>query len=93
MTYIILISLIFISFTVGFYLLFARQNAIDSLIGFASLFSTAFLVTYLLELRFSVSFSGSVIIILGFLFFVITLVYSLIRFEAYRANGNSNLEG
>ncbi len=93
MTYIALITFIFITFTIGFYLLFARQNAIDSLLGFINLFSTSFLISYLLELRFSISFSGSLIVVLGFLFFIVILVYSLVRFEAYKTNGNSNIEG
>jgi hypothetical protein len=75
------------------YLIFGRQNAVDILIGFFNLFLSTFLITLYLELRYKVSFGGSLLIIFGFLYFIVTVSFILIRYESYKKLGNSNLEG
>ena len=93
MNYIFLISLIMICFSMSLYLMFGRQNTIDILLGIFNLYLTTFLITYYLELRYQVSFGGTVLVVFGSLFFVISLSFILVRFESYKKYGNSNVEG
>ncbi|GEM_PF-4665184 len=93
MTYILLISLIFITSAVSIYMMFARQNAVDSFVGLSHMFTLFVLVSHYIELIEKISFEGSLIIIFGVVFVVTALSISIIRFKQYQSSGNSNIEG
>lgn len=93
MTYIFLISMIMITFSMSIYLMFGRQNAVDILLGIINLFLSTFLISFYIELKYGVSFGGTLLSVLGFLYFFISITFILIRYESYKKYGNSNLEG
>ena len=74
-------------------MLLGRQNAVDILIGYSNLFISMFLVTYFLELKFAVGFEGSILMLLGIIFFTLASSFIITRFFSYKVKGNSNLEG
>ncbi|ATH06413.1 hypothetical protein BIY24_00170 [Halobacteriovorax marinus] len=93
MTYILLISLIFITGVVAIFMMFARQSAIDYFVSLTHFFTLFVLVSHYLELTQRVSFNGSLVIVFGLIFVVSIFTSVVIRFKHYKKTGNSNIEG
>jgi hypothetical protein len=93
MTFITLISLILITVAVTVYLIVGRQNAVDSLLSISTFFVSLSLISYYIEIKYGVSFEGSLITVFGIMTFIICIVLIFVRQKAYRVRGNSNIEG